>query len=88
MKAKLIAAGQLSKDKPLTSDTENGVGVVTKFPRTTAGSAKSRLGFCHVEEVVINNVSMSARNYLTRTASQEEITKVCIYYTTVNVHRW
>jgi len=30
------------------------------------------------EEVVINDVSMNARNYLTRTATQDEINKVAI----------
>ncbi|XP_018027303.1 DNA N6-methyl adenine demethylase [Hyalella azteca] len=78
VKAKLIAAGQLSNGKTIGNHPTSDSSGTSKSLRVAgaAGCAKSRLGMFHTEEVVINDVSMSARNYLTRTATQEEITKI------------
>ena len=43
-----------------------------------AGNKSSKQNALVTEEVVINDVSMGARNYLTRTATQDEINKVDI----------
>lgn len=92
VKAQLLAAGRLgvaansistvasrntsASDNMTAGAADHGAdSTAAATPQVTPKNTKQNNSLV-TDEVIINDVSMSARNYLTRTATQDEINKV------------
>ena len=85
VKAQLIAAGRLSRANGKAECEVGDMSTMEEQPpqqqcpgQGTTGN-KAKQNTLITEEVDINDVSMSARNFLTRTGTQDEINKVMLY---------
>lgn len=86
MKAQLIADGRFTRGgkhgAAATVTAGGGDDTTGDDLQATSNNSpnKGKQNSLVTEEVAINNVSMSARNYLTRTATQDEINKVTNFF--------